>query len=153
MSTVSISENAEVRGGYVFGGAYHSWGDGAKSSDIYGSTQVSVTGGKIYNETEGTGYVFGGGYSSDGNNASQASISNVWGNTNVNISGGEVGNVYGGMYVNEVYGYGSAMGDVKGNTNISITGGNVGNVFGGGLTERLSGDDRNDKDFGSRQPI
>ena len=141
VSTVSISENAEVRGGYVFGGAYHSWGDGAKSSDIYGSTQVSVTGGKIYNETEGTGYVFGGGYSSDGNNASQASISNVWGNTNVNISGGEVGNVYGGMYVNEVYGYGSAMGDVKGNTNISITGGNVGNVFGGGLTERLSGDE------------
>lgn len=69
VSSVSVSENAEIRGGYVFGGAYHSWGDGKKSSDIYGSTLVSVTGGKIYNSSLNAGYVFGGGYSSDGNNA------------------------------------------------------------------------------------
>ncbi len=141
VSTVSISENADIRGGYVFGGAYHSWGSNGKFSDIYGSTQVSITGGKIYNETEGTGYVFGGGYSSEGLSAAIASTSNVWGNTNVSISGGEVGNVFGGMYANEIYGGGSAYGEVKGNTNISITGGNVGNVFGGGLTESFSGDE------------
>lgn len=139
VSNVSISDNAQIRGGYVFGGAYHSWGDGSKSSDIYGSTHVSITGGKIFNETEGTGYVFGGGYSSDGNNTSQASNTVVWGNTNVDVSGGKVGNVYGGNYVNEAFGYGSALGEVKGNTNIVITGGSIENVFGGGLTERVSG--------------
>ena len=69
VSTVSISENAEIRGGYVFGGAYHSWGDGKKSSDIYGSTLVSVTGGKIFNSALNAGYVCGGGDSSDGNSA------------------------------------------------------------------------------------
>lgn len=140
VSTVSISENADIRGGYVFGGAYHSWGDGVKSSDIYGSTLVSVSGGKIFNSDENAGYIFGGGYSSDGNSATQGSISNVYGNSNVVISGGNVANVFGGMYVNEVFGYGSASGEIKGDTNISITGGNVANVYGGGLTERVSGE-------------
>lgn len=140
VSTVSISENAEIRGGYVFGGAYHSWGDGKKSSDIYGSTLVSVTGGKIFNSALNAGYVFGGGYSSDGNNAEQASISNVYGNTNVEISGGEVDNVFGGMYVNELYGYGSAKGEVMGDANIIVTGGKVANVYGGGMTERVTGE-------------
>lgn len=140
VSTVSISENAEIRGGYVFGGAYHSWGDGKKSSDIYGSTLVSVTGGKIFNSALNAGYVFGGGYSSDGNNAEQASISNVYGNTNVEISGGEVDNVFGGMYVNELYGYGSAKGEVMGDANIIVTGGKVANIYGGGMTERVTGE-------------
>lgn len=139
VSTVSISENAEIRGGYVFGGAYHSWGDGKKSSDIYGSTLVSVTGGKIFNSALNAGYVFGGGYSSDGGNAEQASISNVYGNTNVEISGGEVDNVFGGMYVNELCGYGSAKGEVMGDANIIVTGGKVANIYGGGMTERVTG--------------
>lgn len=140
VSTVSISENAEIRGGYVFGGAYHSWGDGKKSSDIYGSTLVSVTGGKIFNSALNAGYVFGGGYSSDGNSADEASISNVYGNTNVEISGGEVDNVFGGMYVNELYGYGSAKGEVMGDANIIVTGGKVANIYGGGMTERVTGE-------------
>lgn len=139
VSTVSISENAEIRGGYVFGGAYHSWGDGKKSSDIYGSTLVSVTGGKIFNSSLNAGYVFGGGYSSDGNNAGQASISNVYGNSNVEISGGEVDNVFGGMYVNEAFGYGSAKGALMGDANITVSGGKVANIYGGGMTERVTG--------------
>lgn len=139
VSTVSISENAEIRGGYVFGGAYHSWGDGKKSSDIYGSTLVSVTGGKIFNSSLNAGYVFGGGYSSDGNNAGQASISNVYGNSNVEISGGEVDNVFGGMYVNEAFGYGSAKGELMGDANITVSGGKVANIYGGGMTERVTG--------------
>lgn len=139
VSTVSISENAEIRGGYVFGGAYHSWGDGKKSSDIYGSTLVSVTGGKIFNSSLNAGYVFGGGYSSDGNNARQASISNVYGNSNVEISGGEVDNVFGGMYVNEAFGYGSAKGELMGDANITVSGGKVANIYGGGMTERVTG--------------
>lgn len=139
VSSVSVSENAEIRGGYVFGGAYHSWGDGKKSSDIYGSTLVSVTGGKIYNSSLNTGYVFGGGYSSDGNNAGQASISNVYGNSNVEISGGEVDNVFGGMYVNEAFGYGSAKGELMGDANITVSGGKVANIYGGGMTERVTG--------------
>lgn len=139
VSTVSVSENAEIRGGYVFGGAYHSWGDGKKSSDIYGSTLVSVTGGKIYNSSLNAGYVFGGGYSSDGNNAGQASISNVYGNSNVEISGGEVDNVFGGMYVNEAFGYGSAKGELMGDANITVSGGKVANIYGGGMTERVTG--------------
>ncbi len=141
VSSVSISENADIRGGYVFGGAYHSWGDGAKSSDIYGSTLVKVDGGRIFNSDENAGYVFGGGYSSDGNDASHGSISNVYGSANVEISGGSVTNVYGGAYVNEAFGYGSASGGVMGGTNISITGGEVANVYGGGLTERVTGTD------------
>lgn len=140
VSTVSISENAEIRGGYVFGGAYHSWGDGKKSSDIYGSTLVSVTGGKIFNSSLNAGYVFGGGYSSDGNNARQASISNVYGNSNVEISGGEVDNVFGGMYVNEAFGYGSAKGELMGDANITVSGGKVANIYGGGMTERVTGE-------------
>lgn len=140
VSTVSISENAEIRGGYVFGGAYHSWGDGKKSSDIYGSTLVSVTGGKIFNSSLNAGYVFGGGYSSDGNNAGQASISNVYGNSNVEISGGEVDNVFGGMYVNEAFGYGSAKGALMGDANITVSGGKVANIYGGGMTERVTGE-------------
>lgn len=140
VSTVSISENAEIRGGYVFGGAYHSWGDGKKSSDIYGSTLVSVTGGKIFNSSLNAGYVFGGGYSSDGNNAGQASISNVYGNSNVEISGGEVDNVFGGMYVNEAFGYGSAKGELMGDANITVSGGKVANIYGGGMTERVTGE-------------
>ena len=139
VSSVSVSENAEIRGGYVFGGAYHSWGDGKKSSDIYGSTLVSVTGGKIYNSSLNAGYVFGGGYSSDGNNAGQASISNVYGNSNVEISGGEVDNVFGGMYVNEAFGYGSAKGELMGDANITVSGGKVANIYGGGMTERVTG--------------
>lgn len=139
VSTVSISENAEIRGGYVFGGAYHSWGDGKKSSDIYGSTLVSVTGGKIFNSSLNAGYVFGGGYSSDGDNARQASISNVYGNSNVEISGGEVDNVFGGMYVNEAFGYGSAKGELMGDANITVSGGKVANIYGGGMTERVTG--------------
>ena len=140
VSSVSVSENAEIRGGYVFGGAYHSWGDGKKSSDIYGSTLVSVTGGKIYNSSLNAGYVFGGGYSSDGNNAGQASISNVYGNSNVEISGGEVDNVFGGMYVNEAFGYGSAKGELMGDANITVSGGKVANIYGGGMTERVTGE-------------
>lgn len=140
VSTVSISENAEICGGYVFGGAYHSWGDGKKSSDIYGSTLVSVTGGKIFNSSLNAGYVFGGGYSSDGNNARQASISNVYGNSNVEISGGEVDNVFGGMYVNEAFGYGSAKGELMGDANITVSGGKVANIYGGGMTERVTGE-------------
>lgn len=140
VSTVSISENAEIRGGYVFGGAYHSWGDGKKSSDIYGSTLVSVTGGKIFNSSLNAGYVFGGGYSSDGDNARQASISNVYGNSNVEISGGEVDNVFGGMYVNEAFGYGSAKGELMGDANITVSGGKVANIYGGGMTERVTGE-------------
>ena len=140
VSTVSISENAEIRGGYVFGGAYHSLGDGKKSSDIYGSTLVSVTGGKIFNSSLNAGYVFGGGYSSDGNNARQASISNVYGNSNVEISGGEVDNVFGGMYVNEAFGYGSAKGELMGDANITVSGGKVANIYGGGMTERVTGE-------------
>ena len=139
VSSVSVSENAEIRGGYVFGGAYHSWGDGKKSSDIYGSILVSVTGGKIYNSSLNAGYVFGGGYSSDGNNAGQASISNVYGNSNVEISGGEVDNVFGGMYVNEAFGYGSAKGELMGDANITVSGGKVANIYGGGMTERVTG--------------
>lgn len=140
VSSVSVSENAEIRGGYVFGGAYHSWGDGKKSSDIYGSILVSVTGGKIYNSSLNAGYVFGGGYSSDGNNAGQASISNVYGNSNVEISGGEVDNVFGGMYVNEAFGYGSAKGELMGDANITVSGGKVANIYGGGMTERVTGE-------------
>ena len=98
-----------------------------------------MTGGKIYNSSLNAGYVFGGGYSSDGNNAGQASISNVYGNSNVEISGGEVDNVFGGMYVNEAFGYGSAKGELMGDANITVSGGKVANIYGGGMTERVTG--------------
>lgn len=45
VSSVSISENAGIRSGYVFGGACHMWGDGAKSSDIYGG--IAYAGGGV----------------------------------------------------------------------------------------------------------
>ena len=49
-------------------------------------------------------------------------------------------NVFGGMYVNELYGYGSAKGEVMGDANIIVTGGKVANIYGGGMTERVTGE-------------
>ncbi len=141
VSSVSVSGNVEIRGGYVFGGAYASAGTGENSSDIYGSTRVVVNGGKIFNEAENAGFVFGGGYASDGWGLSETQISKstVYGNTNVEVNGGSVSNVYGGMYVNEANGYGGACGVVKGDTNVVVSGGDVSNVFGGGMVERATG--------------
>ncbi len=87
---------------------------GSDSSDLEGSTSVTMNGGQVKN-------IYGGGH---GNSAN----ANVSGSTSIIISDAATGTVYGG-------GYGSwtAEAGVGGNTMVSITGSAVtGSVYGGG---------------------
>ena len=101
-ASVSVSDTAQVN--YVYGGSY-----GDFQSGTVGSTQVTVSGGKVSHD------LYGGGKG------------DVTGRASVTISGGTVATVYGGG------------GSTTGSTQVTLSGGQGRNVYGGGRYDTVTG--------------
>lgn len=127
--------SATVMGGSLSDYAWYYKENGVRESVVFGSTDVSISGGKI-------GTVVGGGLARYYNEQAASGVtdgkpsSTVQGRTHVQISGGETGDVIGGgLAVSNQSGLG-AIATVTGESLVEVSGGIItGDVIGGGLAQ------------------
>ena len=127
--------SATVMGGSLSDYARYYKENGVRESVVFGSTDVSISGGKI-------GTVVGGGLARYYNEQAASGVtdgkpsSTVQGRTHVQISGGETGDVIGGgLAVSNQSGLG-AIATVTGESLVEVSGGIItGDVIGGGLAQ------------------
>ena len=122
--------SATVMGGSLSDYAWYYEENGVRESVVFGSTDVSISGGKI-------GTVVGGGLARYYNEQAASGVtdgkpsSTVQGRTHVQISGGETGDVIGGGLAQ-----GEANATLGGTANIVISNGAIkGNVYAGGYAD------------------
>ena len=143
-STKVTISGGDVSQALVAGGSLSDYGwyynqNGVRESAVFGTTDVTVSGGKA-------GTVIGGGIASyynteslveSGEQLTDASPrSFVEGKTSVTVSGGEVGNIIGGGFAQSNQKDLPAFAEVKGDSTVSVTGGTVsGSIFGGGMAD------------------
>ena len=112
--------------------------DTAPESNVEGTTNINITGGKLLENIIGGGYAY---TSAEGVQITPLeSIANVKGTTNINITGGNLlENIIGGGYAfTDQFGVKSTA-NVDGDTNINISGGTIEkNIYGGGYADGSS---------------
>lgn len=127
--------SATVMGGSLSDYAGHYKENGVRESVVFGSTDVSISGGKI-------GTVVGGGLARYYNEQAASGVtdgkpsSTVQGRTHVQISGGETGDVIGGGLAVSNQSDLGAIATVTGESLVEVSGGIItGDVIGGGLAQ------------------
>lgn len=127
--------SATVMGGSLSDYAWYYEENGVRESVVFGSTDVSISGGKI-------GTVVGGGLARYYNEQAASGVtdgkpsSTVQGRTHVQISGGETGDVIGGGLAVSNQSDLGAIATVTGESLVEVSGGIItGDVIGGGLAQ------------------
>lgn len=127
--------SATVMGGSLSDYAWYYKENGVRESVVFGSTDVSISGGKI-------GTVVGGGLARYYNEQAASGVtdgkpsSTVQGRTHVQISGGETGDVIGGGLAVSNQSDLGAIATVTGESLVEVSGGIItGDVIGGGLAQ------------------
>lgn len=127
--------SATVMGGSLSDYAWYYKENGVRESVVFGSTDVSISGGKI-------GTVVGGGLARYYNDQAANGVtdgkpsSTVQGRTHVQISGGETGDVIGGGLAVSNQSDLGAIATVTGESLVEVSGGIItGDVIGGGLAQ------------------
>lgn len=127
-------DNLSVVGGSLSDYANCSSEGGKRESMVFGTTNVNINGGKMF-EVVGGGYAYYIANSVDESKLNDgAPLSNVVGTTNVNITDGTIlDNVYGGGYAYSTQNLLASQANVNGDTNVTINGGVIdGDVYAGG---------------------